>query len=318
MIRTVNNWIALFVCLLISLPTANAIGQSDGLRLKLETGDKFEIVLVQNSNSETKIDSRETNVDSATTITMGWEVSEVEPNGDATIAQSLTSVKLSVTGFTRKKKGDTASPLMSISFDTSAPDGITRESKNLMKQIQPLLGLKFDVVMSPRGEIKEVTVPEAMTELLDKMPDTQSLRALFSKTGLKDILGASAIVLPEGLKEGQSWTEKSISKTALGTFNRNRTYTFVGKKTVDGAEIAEFSVAVTLEPTDVTETKTASDILNSKLIEFTGSGKLLMDVEEGFFKTSKVENRAHSEKPYREKKIDTVVSNQIEMTVTKK
>ena len=94
--------------------------------------------------------------------------------------------------------------------------------------------------------------------------------------------------------------------------------TYVGNKTVDGSDVAEFSVAVALEPTASAETKSASSALNSKLIEFTGSGKLLMDIEGGFFKHSKIENRAHSEKPYREKIIDTVVSNQIEMTVTKK
>ena len=82
--------------------------------------------------------------------------------------------------------------------------------------------------------------------------------------------------------------------------------------------MAEFSVAVSLEPSSLAETNSASSLLDSKLIDFSGSGILLMDIKDGYFKNSKIENRARSEKPYREKKIETVVSNQIEMTVTKK
>ena len=320
MIGPVKNRFAICVCGLVCVlvSVSNAIAQSSGIQWKLNKGDEFAVVLMQNSISETTVDARETTVESATTIAMDWLVTEIDSNGDATVEQSLASVKLSVTGFTRKRKGDTAAPSLAISFDTAAPAGITNESKKLMNQIQPLLGLKFDVVMSPLGEIKKVTIPAGVTEQLNKMPDTQRLRNLFSKNGLKDILGAAAIVLPEDLTVGQTWTVDSPTSTALGTFVRKRTYTFVGNRTVDGKELAEFSLAVALDPSKEAQTKTASSSLDSKLIEFIGSGTLLMDVENGFFKNSKIENRARSEKPYREKKIDTIVSNKIEMTVTKK
>lgn len=316
MTHPVKHWIAFCICVLIS--ASNAFGQTSDLKWKLEKGDQFAVVLVQSSKSETKVDARETTVVSETTIAMNWEVTAVNSEGDATIEQSLDSVKLSVTGFTRKKKGGAASPLMSIKFDTAATDDITNESKKLMNQILPLIGLKFNVEMSPLGEIKNVTIPDAVAQQLNKMPDTQKLRALFSKKGLKEMMGAAAIVLPEELTPGQTWTNESKTSTALGSFVRTRTYTFVGVRTVDGTEVAEFSVAVALEPINDSETKTASSSLDSKLIEFEGSGNLRLDTAGGFFKTSKIENRAHSKKPYREKTIDTVVSNQIEMTVTKK
>lgn len=318
MIHPIKNWISIGAILLISGFASAAYGQSKELKWKLKAGDQFAVVLVQKSNSETKVDTRETTVASETTIGMDWEVKNVNSNGDATISQSLTSVKLSVTGFTRKKKGETASPLMEVNFDTSAPDGITSESKNLMQQVQPLLGLNFEVVMSPQGEIIDVQTPENVAKQLAQMPDTQKLRALFSKDGLKDILGASAIVVPKNLTPGQSWTEKTETTTALGSFNRNRTYTYIETKPVDGKQVAEFSLNVTLDPIDESDSQAAATALDSKLIEFTGSGVLLMDVDGGFFHSSKIENRAHSEKPYREKMVDTVVTNQIEMTVNRK
>ncbi len=304
---------------LVSTTATNARAQSNTLKWKLEQDAEFSVVMVQSSKSETIVDARETTVESATTIRMDWRVTDVDREGDATIEQSLTSVKLSVTGFTRQKKGETAAPLLTISFDTAAPEGVTNESRKLMNQIVPLLGLKLDVVMSPSGEIKKVSVSEEVSAQLDKLPDTQKLRELFSRKGLIDLMGSASVVLPEDLTVGQSWTDNSTSSTGLGTFERIRTYTFVGKKTVDGKELAEFSVTAVLGPTQSPERKTGDNHgLDGKLIEFNGSGTLLLDIEGGFFKSSTIENRGHSEKPYREKTIETVVSNQIEMTVTKK
>ena len=294
----------------------SGLAQSDGPQWKYKVGDKFEVVLNQTSKSETKVDARETTIDNATTIEMDWEVTKVDANGDATVEQSLSRVKLSVNGFTRKKQGDPATPLKDIGFDTSNPADISSDSKTLLEQIQPLIGLQFSVVMSSDGEIIDVIVSPDVAKQLEKMPDTQRLRQLFEKDGLKDIMGASAMTLPEDLSAGKSWTEEAQTTTAFGKFDRTRTYTYVGDKESDGAEMAEFTLDVAMKPVD--SDASTENSLKSKLLEFEGSGVLLMDLDGGFLRSSKVRNRAHSEKPYREKNIDTVINNQIDTTVTKK
>ena len=173
--------------------------------------------------------------------------------------------------------------------------------------------------MTPLGDIKDIVIPEATMDQLNQLPETFKLRALFSKQGMSDILGASAIVLPdEQLSKGQSWSDEAETSTTFGVFNRKRNYTFVGINQKEGREVAEFSLVATLEPVvDDSETQ-KGDSLKGQLVEFSGDGKLFLDVEGGFFSSSSIRNEARSEKPYREKKIQTVVANQMKMTVVKK
>ena len=295
--------------------SSNAYSQSNSPQWKLKQGDQFSVILTQTSNSLTKVDAREITVDNKTIIELDWNVTKVAANGDATIQQALTRVKLSVNGFARVKKGERATPLKDIEFDTADPDDATKDSKTLLNQIQPLLGLKFSVVMAPDGEIKNVTVPKAVTALLNGMPDARNLQQLFSAKGWKDVIGASAIVLPSDLRQGKSWTDEADVSTAMGQLQRVRTYTYSGASKEDGISIGEFDLVVELNA--VAADKTA-DVHRSKLIEFSGTGKLLMDLDGGFLKSSRVENRTTTEKPYREKTIATTVTNEIETIVMKK
>ena len=74
----------------------------------------------------------------------------------------------------------------------------------------------------------------------------------------------------------------------------------------------------TLVPKQTDEKKdSVESSLDSKLISFTGSGMLLVDVDGGYLKSSSFENELKSERPYREKTIETAVKNQIRMTINK-
>ncbi|MDB2526797.1 hypothetical protein N9X53_08920, partial [Mariniblastus sp.] len=77
---------------------------------------------------------------------------------------------------------------------------------------------------------------------------------------------------------------------------------------------AEFSVLTELKPVDLPSKQQGSS-LQGKLLNFRGSGTLLMNLENGFFSNSKIQNTVSTEKPYREKMIKTTVSNKIEMNM---
>ena len=83
--------------------------------------------------------------------------------------------------------------------------------------------------------------------------------------------------------------------------------------------MAEFSVETALEPVpDENATLVSGSSLNGTVVDVSGSGQLMLDIEGGYFASGKIRNVARSEKPYREKTIKTVVTNQIEMTVQRK
>jgi len=282
--------------------------------VKLAAGDQFQVRLNQTSSADTKVGSRQTLIENATTLEMGWNVLKVV-KGTAVIEQSILGISLDV--------NNPAVPIQAVSFDTSASDEEAKEyskpSKALLKQIKPLIGLKFNVMMAESGEIKEVTLPPASAEIINQLPDTVRLRQLFSPQGLTEILGASAILFPEkAIESGGSWSDDKPVTTPLGAFTRKRIYTLVGKKTVDGKELTEIQMEPTLVPKQAAEKEeSVQSSLDAKLISFSGSGTLLVDAENGYLKSSSFENELKSERPYREKTIQTAVKNQILMTINK-
>jgi len=304
---------AAIVSMVITLDS-KARGQSSEICWKLKTNDRFIIEFNQNSKSDTTVDSRETSVKSKTEIKMTWNVSSVDSDGNATIQQAITGINLLVNGFTRKKKGETGAPLLEVAVNTSTPATTSKQGKKLLKQIQPLLNLPIDVVMSPTGEILDVKVSTDVAKLLNELPNTQNLRQLFSPAGLKEMMGASSVILPQPLSIGQTWNRQSKTETAMGVMEQTETYTYLGNKDGEQGEIAAFSVSTQLKPLDSTSGQQGAS-LQGKLLGFSGSGTLLLDIENGYFSNSKLQNTVSTEKPYREKMIKTTVSNEIEMNM---
>lgn len=302
--------------------TAMALGspihaQSNEVCWKLKTNDQFDLNFNQTSKSDTTIDSRETSIESKTEIEMTWKVSNVDPEGTATIQQTITGINLVVNGFTRKKKGETGAPLLEVAVDTSVPAKTSAQGKKLLKQIQPLLNVPIDVVMAATGEILDVKISTDVADLLNELPNTRNLRQLFSADGLKQMMGASSVILPQPLTVGQTWNRQSTTDTAMGAMEQTETYTYLGNKDSEQGQVAVFNVLTALKPLD-SKSKQQGSSLQGKLISFSGSGNLMMDLENGFFSTSKIQNTVSTEKPYREKVIKTTVSNEIEMSMQKR
>ena len=308
--KTNTNRVA-FLLLAIAIGTCSfqSANAQEALKWKLKTGDEFAVTLTQTSDTTTSADSRVTEMKTKTTLVFDWKVTGVAANGDATIQQSLASIKLRV--------GNPAMLDQTIGYDTDSDEKVSRVSRPMLKQARSLIGLKYEVLMSDRGEIKGVVLPKETEVVIQKLPETTTLRTLFSEKGLKDILGASAIVLPEGeLKPEESWSDQSVKISPLGKFNRVNKYTFAGMKSVDGREVAVFVLDASMEKVEDGETEKSEAA--GKVIKFSGSGKLMLDVEAGYFTTCNTENEIQVEKPYREKVITSVVKNNIELTVEKK
>ena len=305
-----------FVALAILITNgASAFSQSEPLKWDLKKDQQFDVALVQNSKSVTKVDARQTTVENSTSIQFIWNILKVNGTGEATIEQSIAGIKLSVS--------NPAIPAQAVKFDTAASDeeakSYSKGSKTLLKQIKPLIGLKFNVVLAPSGEIKSVELPKATSNALEQLPGSVNLRKLFSPSEIKTLLGSAAIVLPDSaLKDGDSWSDEKKVQTAFGDFTRKRTYKFTGEKTDSGTTFAQFEVVPEMIPISTETDDESGSSLKGKLISMTGSGKLMFDVKGGYLQSSFFENSLSTERPYREKNIQTVVTNEIQMNVTKK
>lgn len=279
------------------------------LKWKFKQGDAFEVSLSQATNINSKIDQRVKDVNSKLVLSMEWTVESVDDStGNATITQSIDRVQLEMLSLPM----GAGKP---VNIDTGSDENKKGFEAKLLKQLGPLVGVSYEVIMSPLGEIVDVTVPEKTLEAIRKAPGSLRLRQLLSKPGLNDLFGQSAVVLPDSAPSSSTpWTVKNTITTEAGTYDRQHSYQWTGNRQDNGKTLADIKMSTTITPA-VDDKTTAPDV---KFVSFEGNGDLEMNVTDGHFTSTKTVNKMQTEKSYREKTIITTVTSTIEMQVNKK
>jgi hypothetical protein len=167
---------------------------------------------------------------------MTMTVAETKDDGSAVIKQKFDRIRMSV-----QVAGGPAAE-----FDTQS----TAEAEGFAALVAPLLRemarSEFTLTMTPRGEIKDVEIPEAMLRALAGSPGAQALGDLATAEGFQRSIRGAAFELPEKLDAGEQWTTTSeMENPLLGKQTITTVYRYVGPREVDGAACEEF--AVTLE-----------------------------------------------------------------------
>ncbi len=275
------------------------------IKWKLTTGDKFEVLCEQQTTTLTTVDKRKTKINSSTSIAMNWTVTAVDDQGIGQIDQAITAIRLDV--------ANPEVPSQAIAFDTASPTKPSIESAKILKQVSPLIGLKFAVTMSPAGKIIDVALPDETQKVLRELPGALRLQELFSETGIKDLLGNSAIVLPDKTDlNSAGWMVQDAVKNSFGEFARVRKYTIPAINSETGPDRLRLNLVTTMQPAEKN-----SDKQTGQLILFSETGDLIWDVERGFFVSSKILSTTKTEMPYHESKIETTVENTNSMTIKK-
>ncbi|MEM9943020.1 MAG: hypothetical protein AAF939_15765 [Planctomycetota bacterium] len=305
-----------FLVLIVSLNNCGLSQAQTAFRWNLEQGEEFEVTLFQTTNSKTRVESRETVLNSSNTIVMNWTVAEVV-DGVYKLEQELRQIQLQV--------GDPAVPNQAVEYDTGlAEQKVSKVSRKLRKQILPLIGLKFNVSMTDLGEITDVELPDETAEVINQLPGTLAIRKLFSETGLRQVLGSASIVLPsEELQPGEKWESRQELNLAFGDFVRIREFEYKGERKIDDNRFAEFKLTSRIENKDADAGKDAGSggvkksIPSGTLKSFQGSGKMMLGLDSGYFVSSSVETQVDTESPYREKTILTELISRVEISIKK-
>ena len=281
-----------------------AIAQDDAVSFKWKSGDKFSLILQQQTVILTDVDNRTRQVDNLTELEFDQKVTDVDDEGVATIEQSFTRIRI-------KTGPPGVSSDKTIDFDTVEPDKrLTGLSKSLRKQVLPLIGMKFTCQFSPRGEILNVTYDEEMAELLREVPASTQVRQMFTPEGMNDLLGTSWILLPEKkLSAGDQWTtNQSLDRGGSKPMEKTSTYTYNGTS----ADLAEFTLEMELASEESTPPE------GIKLNSFSGSGDFTFNEAAGFLSTGNVTSVLESEANYRDKLIRTTVTTTTSMKADKR
>jgi hypothetical protein len=268
---------------------------------QLKTGDQLDVVLSQQKIAHTSVDEKVAKTDSQTKIRQRWNVESIDENGNYRVKQVVDAIRLSV--------ANPEYPQQALFVDTESELKVVRESANVLKQIRPLIGMELFVTMTPRGEILAVTYSDEAKKILQELPGSLNLQALFSVDGMKDLLGAAAIVFPEKTPDqGETWEISDSVLNSLGKFLRVRKYQLADLEDLGQRQIAVVKLNTTIQPESV-------DGKNGKLNSFTETGELRIDIGKGYVQSSQTHSVTEAETNYRDIAVKTTIESTCSVTI---
>lgn len=228
---------AAVLLLLPMVLAAPALGQTK-LRWKFEKGQKLHYVMSQEMETSVKVAGRKIDSNLTQTIDMTWNFVELQDDGSAKMTQTIDRLQMTV-----KAQG------VEIKFDSKDPAAVPPALAPLAHLTKALVGQEIGLTMNPRGEVKDVQIPEKILDSLKAVGPAAG--GLLSEDGIKNLSSQGSLVFPEeALSPGKTWKKnQKITTPQVGTMTIDTTYTFAGpaEGAGDGVEKIHADLALKLE-----------------------------------------------------------------------
>jgi hypothetical protein len=258
-------------CTLLLLAAASSATAADAVVWKFTPGltNRFQM------SQETKVVKTgaggDMSVDSVLTIDMSWTVKEVKPDGSAVLEQRVDRMRMTIS---------TAEGMKS-EIDTDAKEDAQGQAAMAAPLLKAVTGNAFTVTMTPRGEVTDVIVPDAVAEALKNQPGAAQMGELASAAGFKKMVGQASFVLPEKLEVGKEWTSTTEAKLpVVGTQTAVTTYKYDGPVETDGTKLEKFTAEV--------EVSFAGGEVSVEIPSQESSGEVLFNAVEGRLEQSTI------------------------------
>jgi hypothetical protein len=274
----VGLWLAAVALLTISAARASA---QEPLRWKFEKDAKFDYDMIQDMTiGNAGGPGGAQSVKMHQELKMAWNVQDVTKEGDAIIEQKIDSVKM---------KMELPPPVGAIEYDSTSDKPPVGPAALLAPMYSAMTKGAFIITMTPRGEIKDVKIPEEVVAALKNSPGAAAMGDMASADGFKKMMSQGSLVLPESApKEGEEWSTKvEVNNPAAGKQVVETVYKYQGTKEVDGVMHATFKPAI----------KMSFEGAQAKITEQTSDGEILFNVAEGRMDSSKLEQHVTIEQP---------------------
>jgi len=166
------------------------------LRWKFKLGEVFRYESAQTTISKIK-DSTGQEVNTTLTLTMDltWTVKEVDPQGGASLSQTIDRIRTTAT-----------MPFGKFAIDSQAGGDAAGPAGPLFKM---LVGAEFAFKMNSRGELTDVRLSEKLLSTLRGDNEPAGAQGQFSEAGLKNMLVQMGMILPaDAVDAGKTWNRK--------------------------------------------------------------------------------------------------------------
>jgi len=273
----------------VVLFSANDVHAEKLLRWKFETGQSYDLRFTQSSHVQRTVKGKSQKLSLQTMMGLTWRIDEIDGDGNASITQTFTRLAA-------KMDSPTAGL---VEYDTDSEEKPRGSAKDLEDALSPLVGTSLRLKISPRGEIKEVSLSDAANEAIAKAARTGKLKHLFSTEALRSMLRQSLVILPEKeVDDGAKWSVTNELASPLGKLTQENEYIYEGEQEFESTSLDKITVKSTV---DLGDKPVLEDLVLKSQEQ---SGELWFDSERGHFKRIKIDQKMVSQRTYRDIIID--------------
>lgn len=203
-------------------------------------------------------------------LDVSWQIESIDEQGVAQLTQRITRAQMEVS----------APGQVELKYDTASEEQPQGYAAMLAPTIEALRSSPVRAKMTPRGELYDIEIPDALITAMSRGSAGNMLGSLGTVEGYRSFLQQNSIVLPaeENLTEGHEWSSVVDTESkAGGRATTTTTYRYSGFREVDGRQFEVF------EPTSQVEYSEPQDPEAAKIavVGQESTGEILFDREAG-------------------------------------
>jgi len=227
------------------------------LRWKFSPGQKLQQTLTQEMDVSMTVKEQPIQTSVSQTLDGLWRIDTVEPDGVATMTQTIRRIRMAVKG------------PVNFEVDTGAEQAPPGIGGSVAEALKALVDVEFRLKMNPRGEVLELTVPEEATGALRNLPGGQQVSGMFNADAIKKMITQGTPNFPkQKVEKGASWNRETSAKISPAiSMNTVSTYTYAGtdednpilsklavdmKQSIESGESGEPQISITDQKTEGT------------------------------------------------------------------
>jgi hypothetical protein len=290
--------IAALLCMLPALSTAQ-----EPLRWKFEQGQKLDYDMIQDMTiGSTGGPLGAQTMTMRQEMDMTWAVEGVNEDGDAVIRQKFDRMKIKMT---------LPPPLGTIEYDSKSGQAPQGPAAMLAPMYKAMTEAEFELTMTPRGEIKDVKIPDQVLAALRNSPGAAAMGDMATPEGFKKMISQGALVLPEEAAEpGKEWTTKvEVNNPMAGKQVIETTYRFQGVEEQDGTTFAKIEPELKMQFEGTPQ-------VQMNVSEQDSSGEILFNVDEGRLQSSNLKQNVTIDITVAGQMMQQKIDQTIEVNVT--
>jgi len=266
------------------LSVSGAARGVEPLRWKFTAGERLKQHLTQETTSAITVSSKTTKTLLEMQVDLAWQIDNVA-DGAADITQTIDRIQLKL-----QPVGGEA-----IEYDSATMTKPVGAAKEVAAIAAPLVGAKFQIRMTDRGEIKSAEPSPEFLALLAKQtsPDAKSL---FTPESVRRLLGQTLMILPEkAFAKDATWQDTQEAAGPLGQIKLTADFTAAGAVKRAGEMVEKITCTSTISLPSI-----KPSVSKIKIKQQSHSGTIYFSAEQGRVIEAEQSQRVVTETPYRD------------------